>query len=161
MAGVRRGGHVHTHDVRHGRHRIGGFHRGDAHLGCCVAGERATPGNHVHAEGASTFGEFFADSTHTDDAEGLPVDTVGFGVLTLVPSSGAEVRRVVRNAPIQCQDESKGEFRHGDGVHAGTVGHVDATPRGCGHVDRIVPRTGADDEAQPGMCGDRLLRNLG
>ena len=76
------------------------------------------------------------DLAEPDDAERLPVQTVRLRVPLLVPRARPQVGHVVRDPPVDRQQEAHRQLCHGDRVAARHVRDVDPHVRGGVDIDR-------------------------
>ena len=72
----------------------------------------------------------------------------------------AQREHVVGDLTVQRQNQSEGQFGHGDGVLARAVGDVDAAARSGRHIDGVIARPGAHYQLE---CagGEHGLRHFG
>ena len=122
--------------------------------------ERAGPSDDVKAEGVGAFDDLAADLAEAHDAEGLPVDAVGFAEFFLVPFVGAERGDVVGNAAVDGQQQCEGEFGHGDGVFARAIRDIHAAGAGGFDVDGVDARARAKDHGELGAGLDGVGGDL-
>ena len=121
-----------------------------------VVGEPARPDHEVASEGLGTARQLLGDAAEAEQPERRAVQPARLRVLLLVPASGPQVGDVVRDPPVEREDQAERELGHGDRVPAGAVRDVDAASRRGGDVDRVVAGAGADDEREAPGVHDRL-----
>ena len=110
----------------------------------------------LHAERLRAARELLGDVAEPEQPERRAVDAARLRVLLLVPTAGAQVGDVVRDPPVEREDQPERELGHGDGVPARAVRDVDAADRRGGDVDRVVAGARPDDEGESTGVHDRL-----
>ena len=103
----------------------------------------------LDAERGRTLGDGEPDRAEADDAHGRPEQAVGLAVALLVPPTVAQVGDVVRDPPVDREQEPHRQLGHGGGVAAGDVGDEDPASGGGIGVDRVRAGPGADHQRQP------------
>jgi hypothetical protein len=103
----------------------------------------------LDTERGGPLGHAQPDGAEPHDAQGRPEQPSGLAVRLLVPPTGPQVRHVVRDTPVDGQQQANGQLRHGGGVPARNVGDQHAPSRGGGRVDRVGPSPRADDQREP------------
>ena len=117
-----------------------------------LAVEPAAPHDDVHAETRGAANRLLADTAHPEQAERPPIQPLRVREFLLVPPARAQFGDVVGHTAIQREDQGKRKLRHGNGILAGAVRHVDAAGRSARDIDRVVAGAGPDDEREmPGV----------
>ena len=121
-------------------------------VGVGVVLEASSPDDEVAAERLGAARQLLGDVPEPEQPEGRAVQAAGLRVLLLVPAAGPQVRDVVRDPPVEREDQAERELGHGDRVPARAVRDVDAADRRGGDVDRVVAGARTDDEGEaPGV----------
>ena len=109
-ASVRLQSDVHADDVRGARDFERHLFAFNSQLFGFLAGKTAAPRNNRHAERAGTRNHLLTNLAHTNQPQCAAKQSAGFGEFFLVPLSGAQSDNVVRDAAIECEDQSKRKF---------------------------------------------------
>ena len=135
-------------DIGGGGHAGGRLLAGDAEIARHVGGQAAAPRHHGQAEGVGAQSDFAADLPQADQTQAAPAEAARLGEGALVPLPLAQGDHVVGDPPVQCQNQTEGQFGHGHRVLARAVGDVDAAPAGGRHVDGVVAGPGAHHQLE-------------
>src|SRR5690606_11798106 len=132
----------------------------DVHGLGAAGGEVGIVGDDLHAEGDGALGDFAADATHADDAEGFAVDFVTAEGLA-IPTSGLHGGGGLGDRTGAAKDVRKGELGGGDGVARGGVHHDDTALGGGLDIDIVHADAGAANDLEQRRGGQHLLGDLG
>ena len=125
-------------------------------VGGGVVGEASGPDDEVAAERLGAARQLLGDVAEPEQPERRAVQAARLRVLLLVPAAGPQVGDVVRDPPVEREDQAERELGHGDRVPARAVRDVDAADRRGGDVDRVVAGARPDDEGEAPGVHDRL-----
>ena len=159
---------MHAHDVGRRGDFAGRISPLNAERLCSFRAETAAPRHHSHPKGFGARYHLAADAAHSEQAQRAAADPPSLGEFGLVPLAGAERDDVVRDAPVEGQNQREGQLRHRHRVLSGAVGDVDAAARGRRQIDGIVAGARADHQlerpgrqhrlADPGGAHDQHIR---
>ena len=146
------------HDVGRGHEVLEGVHELDAEPSDALL-DRLVPvlldRAHLQPERGRALRDGEPDLAEPDDADHLPEQAVRLGVVGLVPRARPEVGHVVRDPPVDRQEEPHRELRDGDRVAPGDVRDVDPDLGRRIHVDRVRARPRTHDQLEGIRCLDR------
>src|SRR5437879_3843242 len=93
-----------------------------AQLRSTLRRKAATPGDYRHTERARARNHFLANLSNSNQPERAAKEPARFGKLFLVPLTAAQRNHVVRNMPVERENEGKCQFSDGYRILSGTVG---------------------------------------
>ena len=152
VAGLGRGRHVQRDDVGGGQQLRERGADGDAEVGGAGLdvgpAARALQRLDVDAERTCPLGHAQPDGPEPHDAQGRPEQPGGLAVALLVPASGAQVGYVVRDPPVDRDQQADGQLRDRRGVLAGHVRDQHPARRRRGRVDGVGAGARADHQRE-------------